>query len=52
MTLPIFINTNCDHAFPVRKGLHDLMQIGRVPQAQLDFKVRGLSCCSKFQQVK
>lgn len=49
MTLPIFINTNCDYPL---LGLHDLMQIGPVPQAQLDFKVWGLSCFSKCQQVK
>lgn len=39
MTLPIFINTNCDYPPLVRVQLHDLMQIGLIPQAQLDFKV-------------
>lgn len=37
MTLPIFINTNCDYPLLVRIGPHDLMQICHVPQAQLDF---------------
>lgn len=39
MTLPIFINTNCDYPLLVRIGLRDLMQIGHDPQAQLDFKL-------------
>lgn len=52
MTSPIFLNTNCDYPLRARVGLHDLMQTGRVPQAQLDLRVWGLSCLSKCQQVK
>lgn len=52
MTSPIFLNTNCDYPLWARIGLHDLMQTGRVPQAQLDLRLWGLSCLSKCQQVK
>lgn len=39
MTLPIFISTNHDYPLLASIGLHDLMQIGHVLQAQMDFQV-------------